>query len=80
MIANLVSGRPTIEFELKTLSVVQSPSSSPPPSAVDDMAEMVGMGRLASSVKVDRKRLKKLLTLMIVSSYWYYLDRHLLLL
>lgn len=68
MMASLVSGSPTMDVEPKTRSVVQSPSSSPPPRAVDEMAEIVGMGRLASSVKVDRRLSKKALTLSSLAS------------
>jgi hypothetical protein len=55
MMANLVSGRPTIADEPKTRNVVHSPSSKPPPNAVEEIADMVGIGRFASSVKVDRR-------------------------
>lgn len=55
MIASLVSGSPTIAEEPNTRNVVHSPSSSPPPSAVDEMAEMVGIGKVASSLNVDRR-------------------------
>lgn len=58
MIASLVSGSPTIADEPKTRNVVHSPSSRPPPSAVDEIAEMVGIGKFASAVKVDLRSLR----------------------
>lgn len=58
MMASLVSGRPTVADDANTRKVVHSPSSSPPPRAVEAIAEMVGMGKLASSVNVDRRSLR----------------------
>lgn len=58
MIANLVSGSPTIAFDPKTRKVVHSPSSKPPPKAVEEMAAIEGIGNFESSVNVDRRSLR----------------------
>lgn len=56
--ASLVSGSPTVALDPNTRKVVHSPSSSPPPNAVEDIAEMVGIGKVDSSVNVDRRSLR----------------------
>ena len=63
MIASFVSGWPTIAEDPKTRNVVQSDNSRPPPSATEDIAEMVGMGRFERSVKVFRTPVKNCLVL-----------------
>lgn len=50
-----VSGRPTIEVEAHTRIVVHRASSRPPPRAVEEIAEMVGMGRRDRALKVERR-------------------------
>lgn len=55
MMPRRVSGRPTVALELRTRKCVERASSSPPPSATEEMAEMVGMGRLDRDVRVLRR-------------------------
>jgi hypothetical protein len=52
MIASLVSGRATSAEEPKTRMCVESASSNPPPSASEEMAEIVGMGRASMALNV----------------------------
>lgn len=54
IMASRVSGRPTILVEPKTRRLVDRASSRPPPKAIDDMAEIVGIGRAARLVNVWR--------------------------
>ena len=54
MMARRVSGRATVAVELKTRKWVQRASSRPPPKALLEMAEMVGMGSWARRVNVER--------------------------
>ncbi len=56
MIPSLVSGRPTSVAGVKIRNVVARASSRPPPRAMDEMAEMVGMYSLARFSSVRRKR------------------------
>jgi hypothetical protein len=55
MMASRVSGRPSLAVEAATRKVVVRASSRPPPRAEPLMAEMVGMGRVDSWVKVARR-------------------------
>ena len=55
MMPRRVSGRPTVALELRTRKCVERASSRPPPRATEEIAEMVGMGRLDSDVKVLRR-------------------------
>jgi hypothetical protein len=55
MIPSLVSGRPMVALELRTRKWVDSASSRPPPRAIEEMAEMVGMGSDERLVKVVRR-------------------------
>ncbi len=59
MIPNLVSGNPTIAVDAKTRRSVANASSSPPPSASDATAAMVGMGRVSMASKVERSLVRK---------------------
>lgn len=59
MMANLVSGNATRDVEPKTRKVVVKASSRPPPSAREEIAEIVGMGRRERRVKVSRRRVRK---------------------
>ena len=59
MIANLVSGKATVDVDPKTLKVVVRASSRPPPNATEEIAEMVGMGRRESRVNVSRRVVRK---------------------
>lgn len=63
MIASLVSGNPTVAVDARTRKLVQSASSSPPPNAVELMAEIVGMGRVDRRVNVPLRFLRKAATL-----------------
>lgn len=58
-IARRVSGKPTVAEEEKTRKEVVRASSRPPPNAVLEMAEMVGMGRVEIAVKVARRVVRK---------------------
>lgn len=55
MIASRVSGRATSAEDAKIRRCVVRASSSPPPSARDDKAVMVGIGRAAIVEKVERR-------------------------
>ena len=55
MIANLVSGKPIVACEVKTLKFVARASSRPPPNATEEIQEIVGMGRVESVFSVDRR-------------------------
>jgi hypothetical protein len=57
--ARRVSGRPTALEDAKTRRCVHSASSRPPPSARDEMAEMVGISREARFLKVERSLRRK---------------------
>ncbi len=46
-------------MEEKTRKLVARASSRPPPKAVLDMAEMVGMGRVERVVRVRRREVRK---------------------
>ena len=63
MMASFVSGWPTTAEDPKTRRVVQRPSSKPPPSATDEMAVMVGIGRVERSVKVFLRPVRNSLVL-----------------
>lgn len=67
IMANRVSGSPTMAEDPKTRREAQSPSSKPPPRAIDDMAEIVGIGRLDRFVNVPRRVLRKALVLLDLS-------------
>lgn len=58
-IARRVSGRPTVADEEKIRNEVVRASSRPPPNAVEEMALMVGMGRVEIAVKVARRVVRK---------------------
>jgi hypothetical protein len=55
MMPRRVSGRPTIAVDARTRMCVQRASSRPPPSAVEEMALMVGMGREERALNVLRR-------------------------
>lgn len=55
MIPRRVSGSPTVAVEARTRKCVHRANSRPPPRARDDMAEMVGMGRMERLVNVVRR-------------------------
>ena len=59
MMPSRVSGKPTTAREAKTRRVVASASSRPPPRAMEETAEMVGMGREESVVRVWRREERK---------------------
>jgi hypothetical protein len=63
MIAKRVSGRPTVLDEPKTRRWVHSASSRPPPRAIEDIEEMVGISSWARLVKVLRSLSRKSSTL-----------------
>jgi hypothetical protein len=69
MIPNLVSGNPTIAVDAKTRRSVANASSSPPPSASDATAAMVGMGRVSMASKVERSLVRKSWVLWMDVSY-----------
>lgn len=71
--ARRVSGSATTAVEEKTRKLVQRPSSRPPPKAVLEMAEMVGMGRVERRVKVLRSESRKSRVLEVVTSEWVFL-------
>jgi hypothetical protein len=50
-------------LEVRTRKCVDKASSRPPPRAREDMAEMVGMGRLERVVNVERRVARKLFVL-----------------
>jgi hypothetical protein len=50
-----VSGRAICAVEERTRRCVQRASSRPPPRAREEIAEMVGMGRVERAVKVVRR-------------------------
>ncbi|KAK5625815.1 hypothetical protein RRF57_001531 [Xylaria bambusicola] len=50
-----VSGRPTWAVEARTRKWVHKASSRPPPSANDEMADIVGIGRAESEENVPRR-------------------------
>lgn len=53
--ARRVSGSPTCALDERTRKWVASASSRPPPRAREEMAEMVGIGRAESDVRVVRR-------------------------
>jgi hypothetical protein len=55
MMPRRVSGRPTVALEERTRKWVDSASSRPPPRAREEMAEIVGIGRVERAVKVVRR-------------------------
>ena len=55
MMASRVSGRATRAEEVKIRRWVERASSRPPPKARDEMALIVGMGRLETEVRVLRR-------------------------
>lgn len=59
MMPSRVSGRPICAVEAITRKLVQRASSRPPPSAIDDTADMVGIGRRERAVKVLRRLERK---------------------
>ena len=59
MIPRRVSGKPTMAREVKTRRVVERASSRPPPRAMEETAEMVGMGRVERVVRVWRREERK---------------------
>lgn len=63
IIASLVSGNPTMLDEPNTRRCVHKASSSPPPSAIEDTAEIVGTGSPARSRNVPRSLDKNSLVL-----------------
>jgi hypothetical protein len=58
-IASRISGWLTMAVEPKTRKDVHRPSSRPPPRAREQMAEMVGMGRVERLVRVSRRWARK---------------------
>lgn len=54
MMASLVSGRPTMLDDPKTRRCVHSASSRPPPSAVESIADIVGICNADRSRNVAR--------------------------
>lgn len=50
-------------MEERTRKCVARASSRPPPSAIDEMAETVGMGRAAREVSVERRVARKVVVL-----------------
>lgn len=52
MMARRLSGMPTVAAAEKTRKVEARASSRPPPSAMEDIAEMEGMGREERFLKV----------------------------
>ena len=62
-IASLVSGSPIMAVDAKTRKVVHKANSSPPPRAIDETAEIVGMERCSMSVKDLRTPVRKTLAL-----------------
>lgn len=65
MMPRRVSGRARRAFEEITRRCVHSANSRPPPRAVPEMAEMVGMGRVERRVNVERRRARKRATLWL---------------
>lgn len=55
MMPSFVSGSATDAVDARTRRCVQRASSRPPPSAVEEMAEIVGIGSVESAVKVLRR-------------------------
>lgn len=55
MIPRRVSGRPTTALEERTRKWVDRASSRPPPRAREEMAEMVGTGRIERAVNAVRR-------------------------
>lgn len=55
IIANRVSGRPTVAVDENTRKFVARASSRPPPKAWEEIAVMDGIGREASRVRVLRR-------------------------
>lgn len=52
MIPRRVSGRPIMALEVRTRMCVARPSSRPPPRAIEDMAEIEGMGSAERAANV----------------------------
>lgn len=61
-----VSGRPTVAVEARTRKWVERASSSPPPRAREEMAEMVGIGSEDKELKVVRRLARKAAVLSVV--------------
>lgn len=55
MMPRRVSGSPTAALEVRTRRWVERASSRPPPRAREEMAEMVGTGRLERAERVPRR-------------------------
>ena len=55
MMPRRVSGSPTTAFDERTRKWVVRASSRPPPRAIEEMAEMEGIGRAEREVKVSRR-------------------------
>jgi hypothetical protein len=55
MMPSRVSGRPTTALEVRTRKWAASASSRPPPRAREEMAAMVGIGRVERAVRVVRR-------------------------
>ncbi len=68
MMARRVSGRPTAALDENTRKCVARASSSPPPRAIDEMAEIVGMGRAERDVRVSRRLDRKAAVLLLFGS------------
>jgi hypothetical protein len=62
--ARRVSGRPTVAVEARMRRCVVRASSRPPPRAREEMALMVGMGRVERRVKVVRSEARKVTVLV----------------
>ena len=66
MMARLaVSGRETTARAAKTRKVVERVSSRPPPKAEEEIAVMVGIGRLARLVYRVRREVRKVFVLFV---------------
>jgi len=59
IIPSRVSGSPTTALELRTRKWVERASSRPPPRAMEEIAEIVGIGRAESEVRVVRRLRRK---------------------
>ena len=71
MMPSRVSGRPTTALELRTRKCVASASSRPPPRAMEDMAETVGMGSVERFVSVVRRLRRNAAVLYVFFLQWF---------
>lgn len=69
MMARRVSGSPTVAVEAKTRKLVASASSRPPPKAVLEIAEMVGIWRVERRVSVALREVRNVWILSYPSVY-----------